>query len=349
MSLPRPSDRGGALRRTIEARPEAAGGAAAACGVPTDGDVSVDALATVVAPAAVGLSAASPASPAVLLPAETAVPHTAAAPAAPAAPRRKGARSFRTIPPEVREGLDRGEIESASLAEFLAVDRLRLFERVLTACGRAAWFPAVAARTAALRKPSFKTIHEAVAAALAERIAAAGDAAVLSFLASHPSDTVRSVAACVTARIAPPAIGAQLAAIRPFAADRHFTVRECAWSGVREAIIRELPEALALLARWAADPDANIRRFASEATRPRGVWCLHIEALKAHPEAALPLLEPLRSDPSPYVRASVGNWLNDASKSRPAFVRALCDRWLRESDTAETRRIVRRALRTIGK
>lgn len=277
------------------------------------------------------------------------MPHTAAAPAAPAAPRRKGARSFRTIPPEVREGLDCGEIESASLAEFLAVDRLRLFERVLTACGRAAWFHAVAARTAALRKPSFKTIHEAVAAALAERIAAAGDAAVLSFLARHPSDTVRCVAACVTARIAPPAIGAQLAAIRPFAADRHFNVRECAWSGVREAIIRELPEALALLARWAADPDANIRRFASEATRPRGVWCPHIEALKAHPEAALPLLEPLRSDPSPYVRASVGNWLNDAAKSRPAFVRALCDRWLRESDTAETRRIVRRALRTIGK
>ncbi len=338
MSLPRPSDRGGALRRTTEARPEAAGGAAAKCGVPADGDVPVD--------ASVPVSAADPASPAALLPAETAVPHTAAAPAA---PRRKGARSFRTIPPEVREGLDRGEIESASLAEFLAVDCLRLFERVLTACGRAAWFPAIAARTAALRKPSFKTIHEAVAAALAERIAAAGDAAVLSFLARHPSDTVRCVAACVTARIAPPAIGAQLAAIRPFAADRHFNVRECAWSSVREAIIRELPEALALLARWAADPDANIRRFASEATRPRGVWCPHIEALKVHPEAALPLLEPLRSDPSPYVRASVGNWLNDAARSRPAFVRALCDRWLRESDTAETRRIVRRALRTIGK
>lgn len=261
---------------------------------------------------------------------------------------RKGARSFREIPPEVRERLDRGEIESANLVEFLAVDRLRLLERVLTDCGRADWLPDVAARTAALPKPSFKTIHETVVETLAARIAAAEDRAVLPFLAAHPSDTVRCWAACVTARRTPPSIGAQLAAIRPFAADRHFNVRECAWSGVREAIIRDLPEALTRLADWAADADANIRRFASEATRPRGVWCTHIDALKRHPEAGLPILEPLRADPSRYVRESVGNWLNDAAKSRPAFVRELCDRWLRESDTPQTRHIVRRALRTIG-
>ena len=40
----------------------------------------------------------------------------------------------------------------------------------------------------------------------------------------------------------------------------------------------------------------------------------------------LPILEPLKSDYSKYVRNSVGNWLNDASKTQSGFVRKLCRR-----------------------
>ncbi|MEH3113449.1 DNA alkylation repair protein [Pedobacter terrae] len=108
-------------------------------------------------------------------------------------------------------------------------------------------------------------------------------------------------------------------------------------------------QSIKILSDWTSNEDENIRRFTTEATRPRGVWCEHIEELKQNPDFGLPILEALKSDKSKYVQDSAGNWLNDASKTRPDFVKALCKRWEKESETKETIYILKKALRTINK
>ena len=118
---------------------------------------------------------------------------------------------------------------------------------------------------------------------------------------------------------------------------------------VRDDVVAQLDTAIALLQPWTADSDENIRRFASELTRPRGVWCAQIDALKAEPWRARVLLEPLKADASRYVQNSVANWLNDASKSQPEWVQGVCDEWAQTSASAHTRYITKRALRTLDK
>lgn len=49
---------------------------------------------------------------------------------------------------------------------------------------------------------------------------------------------------------------------------------------VRESITQELTKSIAILEKWTVEDDENIRRFAIESTRPRGVWCKHITQLK---------------------------------------------------------------------
>jgi len=121
------------------------------------------------------------------------------------------------------------------------------------------------------------------------------------------------------------------------------------WLALRPEIDQHLAESIAFLSAWTTDKDENVRRFTTEATRPRGVWCKHIDALKEQPELALPILEPLKADPAKYVQDSVGNWLNDASKTRPDFVEQICDKWQAESPTKETAKIIKKARRTIDK
>jgi 3-methyladenine DNA glycosylase AlkC len=171
---------------------------------------------------------------------------------------------------------------------------------------------------------------------------------LLAALLAHPSDTVRCWAAYIIGLDDGLRLAEKLTQLRPLAADQNSGVREIAWMAVRSDIEAQLSLAITLLAAWTSETDANLRRFASEATRPRGVWCKHIEALKQNPELAYPILAPLQSDESKYVRDSVANWLNDASKSQPAWVREVCALWAEESATKETQAIIKRALRTIG-
>lgn len=259
--------------------------------------------------------------------------------------KRKGSRSIAEIPAEVLGQLNRGEIESANLVEFLGVDRRKLIEHLLVQYDRKEYLPPILAELNSLEKVTASTIYKAIGDKLAEF----NDSELLAHFATHPSDIVRCWATYMIGNNAELDLVQMLEAIRPFAADRHFNVRECAWCDVRKTMAQNLSQSLEIMAQWAMDEDENIRRFASEATRPRGVWCEHIVPLKENPALGLPILEPLKSDSSKYVRDSVGNWLNDASKTQPDFVIDLCRRWKAESDTPQTGYIIKRALRTLNK
>lgn len=260
---------------------------------------------------------------------------------------RKGAARIALIPPEVLEALNDGLVPTVNLNEFLALDLARLARNVARQIGLDPGAERLADTLAML--PAFRPVkrHEHVARALYDLAAARADRdAIAHALATHSSDVARCWAAqwVMFSNLSLPA---KLEAVRRFAADAHFGVREIAWMAVRDEVAGAVDEAVGLLAAWVTHPDANIRRFASELTRPRGVWCAQIEPLKAQPWRGLPLLEPLRADPSRYVQNSVANWLNDAAKTQPAWVDEVCTRWEKQSRAPETLYIVRRGRRSI--
>ncbi|KAG1250677.1 hypothetical protein G6F68_012678 [Rhizopus microsporus] len=131
--------------------------------------------------------------------------------------------------------------------------------------------------------------------------------------------------------------------MRTLADDPHFGVREWAWLALRADIVTAPLQALEHLQPWTQETSPYLRRFACEALRPRGVWATHIAPFKQHPQQALPLLEALADDPERYVQDSVGNWLNDAGKTQPQWLRDLCVRWQHEHPGAANAYIRKRA------
>ncbi|HJV23161.1 MAG TPA: hypothetical protein VJ570_10705 [Holophagaceae bacterium] len=244
------------------------------------------------------------------------------------------------ISPTRLKALAKGEVESANLQEWTALDMGALLVNVLREADAkapdAAWLDLVRAL------PLTRRI-EAIALHLLDR-----HQAIFEGLAEHPSDTVRIWAAMMVGLGAKRPLEKRLAQLRPFAADPHSGVREYAWMAFRPHLAAQLPEGLALLAEEARSADENVRRFASEASRPRGVWCTHIQALKQQPELARGILDALKADPSRYVQISVANWINDASKDQPKWALALAAAWEAEPHP-HTLWILNHGLRTLRK
>jgi len=233
--------------------------------------------------------------------------------------------------------LNAGTRESATLVEALAVDFALLMAAAVPDVP-----PDVHARLI-VGKPSITERMRIAGELLLEHVGLDGLDPVLI----HESDTVRGWAAYVIGLAPGLSLSERFSLVRPLAKDSHFGVREWAWMPLRPHIAADVKRALRLLEPWVHEESAYLRRFAVEATRPRGVWTEHITELKENPRLGLPLLKPLRADPERYVQDSVSNWLNDAAKSQPDWVRDLVEGWADGSDDRNTLRICRRALRSL--
>ena len=264
--------------------------------------------------------------------------------------KRKGSTTTSGIPNEVRALLDLGLIETVNLAEWLVVDQESLARNLFQNENWGFLLEPLAESFGLLKIKTAPKKMEVLGIVLAHGLPTKAQFEnALRRLKGHRSDIVRSWACFMIGKRSELSLQESLKRIQPLAADGNMSVREAAWLAIRPRIITQLGESLRLLMGFSLHRDENIRRFASEITRPRGVWCNHIPALKDNPELGLPLLEPLRCDDSMYVRNSVGNWLNDASKTKPGWVQDVCKRWEKESPTKETAYIIRRGLRTLRK
>jgi 3-methyladenine DNA glycosylase AlkC len=252
------------------------------------------------------------------------------------APARTGAKSIAEIAPDLLQQLNHGTLEAVTLAEVLAIDHGQLLRAIAPDLGTP-----ILEQVSAHGSLKIKARMQIVGQLLLDRYGLTGS----ERFATHRSDTARSWAAMMVGLAPGLSFPDRLAQIANLADDPNANVREWAWMALRPHAAHQLELAIAQLIPWTLHPSPNLRRFATELTRPRGVWCAHIQALKREPSLGLPLLEPLRADPARYVQNSVANWLNDAAKSQPQFVWDCCQRWQRESTTRATAYICRRALR----
>ena len=263
---------------------------------------------------------------------------------------RVGYNAIAKIPADVRKRLDAGEEAPLTLTEWLAIDLASLLAARLGDVGLADARDTLVAAAQSVADDGvmsrLKHIGSAVHAVLCERSDGSDRFAAL---AAHPNPVLREVAAVSTMADTSLTVAARWRRLKPFAADADMNVKEIAWYALRPWVVKDLASALAQYRRWIKAKDANIRRCAVEGTRPRGVWCQHVTALREEPGLAIDLLEPLRADPSPYVRQAVANWLNDASKDQPDWTLSVTSRWREQSPCSQTQWICKRAERTLRK
>ncbi|WP_210590652.1 DNA alkylation repair protein [Streptomyces sp. GESEQ-35] len=117
---------------------------------------------------------------------------------------------------------------------------------------------------------------------------------------------------------------------------------------LRTLLNHDLDQALKVIASWTCSDDVDVRRLASEGTRPYLPWAVRVPAILNMPESTLPLLNALYRDDSEYVRRSVANHLNDLSRHAPDLVVETATAWLARPDD-HTPRLVRHGLRGLVK
>ncbi|MFC4859406.1 DNA alkylation repair protein [Actinophytocola glycyrrhizae] len=120
---------------------------------------------------------------------------------------------------------------------------------------------------------------------------------------------------------------------------------------LRALLNHDLGRALDTILGWTRSGSEDVRRLASEGTRPLLPWAVRVPGIAAEPRVTVPILDALYRDDSEYVRRSVANHLNDISRRDPDLVVATATAWLAAPghDTDNTARVVRHGLRTLVK
>jgi 3-methyladenine DNA glycosylase AlkC len=261
---------------------------------------------------------------------------------------RKGARRMVDVPPQVLADLSAGLFETANLMEWLATDMSQLAQVIAAGPVPTALRTSLSEAAEGMRGRGVTDRLRLAGAAIARGLPEMSGS-TFKQLSSHRSDIVRQwVCYAVNDPSAFRSLEDRLGQTLPFASDANMSVREAAWMAFRPHLAQSLQSGLELLSSLSRSEDPNIRRFAVEVSRPRSVWGAHILQLKRDPNPAGPLLENTRSDPSKYVRLAVGNWLNDASKTRSDWVHDTCARW-QKAMNPHTDFIVRRAMRSMAR
>jgi 3-methyladenine DNA glycosylase AlkC len=104
---------------------------------------------------------------------------------------------------------------------------------------------------------------------------------------------------------------------------------------IRPFIVRYPTACIEQMLKWSSHNSADVRRLASEGSRPRLPWAMALPDFKKNPEPVLPILEKLKEDPSLYVRRSVANNLNDISKDHPDLVVKIAQEWLGQNPNTD--------------
>jgi 3-methyladenine DNA glycosylase AlkC len=129
---------------------------------------------------------------------------------------------------------------------------------------------------------------------------------------------------------------------------KDLTMRFTSEFGIRYLWLSHPDEVMALVSSWVHHENEHVRRLVSEGSRPRLPWGLQLLAFIEKPQHTWHLLEALRDDPSPYVRKSVANHLNDNARDHPEVVMHLMSEWHRNAPS-DRQRLIRHALRNLLK
>lgn len=131
------------------------------------------------------------------------------------------------------------------------------------------------------------------------------------------------------------------------AALERYTPYSSAEFAVRPFIIQHEERMMAQMYTWSRHENEHVRRLASEGCRPQLPWGQALNSFKEDPTPILPILEQLKTDPSPYVRKSVANNLNDISKTHPNLVVRIAKDWYGKNEYTDW--IVKHGCRTLLK